>query len=116
MAVCNRLRESWGLVRHLRGRAEPVSVRRRQRPSKAKGSTAQKHVVEMSPWEQATHGREELEAIRRATRTKADYARALDGFRAIYHEQPQSKYAAAAVYAVAELLAEQGRDLNDAKS
>jgi N-acetylmuramoyl-L-alanine amidase len=70
----------------------------------------------MSPWEQATRGREVLEAIPEGTRTKADYAKALDGYRAIYHDAPQSKYAAAAVYAVAELLAEQGRDLDDPKS
>src|SRR5215470_8839516 len=84
-------------------------------PAKPKGS-GQKHVVEMSPWEQATHAREVLEAIPNASRTKADYAKALDGYRAIYHDSPQSKYAAPAVNAVAELLGEQGRDLNDAKS
>ncbi len=72
--------------------------------------------MEMSPWEQATQGREELEAIPEGTRTKADYAKAMDGYRAIYHDAPQSKYAAAAVNAVAELLAEQGRGLQDAKS
>ena len=70
----------------------------------------------MSPWELATRGREVLEAIPEGSRTKADYAKALDGYRAIYHDAPQSKYAAAAVYAVAELLGEQGRDLGDAKS
>ena len=114
MVVCNRLRGlgAWcafcavGLV--CAGASAAT-------PSKAKGS-GQKHVVEMTPWEQATHGREVLEAIPNASRTKADYAKALDGYRAIYHDAPQSKYAAAAVSAVAELLAEQGRDLNDSKS
>jgi N-acetylmuramoyl-L-alanine amidase len=61
-------------------------------------------------------GREVLEAIPEANRTKADYTAALDGFRAIYHDTPQSNYAAAAVNAVAELLAEQGRTLHDPKS
>jgi N-acetylmuramoyl-L-alanine amidase len=70
----------------------------------------------MSPWEQATRGREVLEAIPEGGRTKADYAKALDAYRAIYHDAPQSKYAAPAVYAVAEILAEQGRDLGDTKS
>jgi N-acetylmuramoyl-L-alanine amidase len=70
----------------------------------------------MSPWEQATRGREGLESIPQGSRNKADYAKALDGYRAIYHDAPQSKYAAPAVYAVAELLAEQGRDLGDTKS
>jgi N-acetylmuramoyl-L-alanine amidase len=114
MVVCNRLRGlgAWcafcavGLV---------CTNASASTPSKPKGS-GQKHVVEMSPWEQATRGREVLEAIPQGNRTKADYAKALDGYRAIYHEAPQSKYAAPAVYAVAELLADQGRDLNDVKS
>ena len=84
--------------------------------SKAKSSTTQKRVVEMSPWERAAEAREKLEAMPEGTRTRADYERALDEFRSIYHDQPQSKYAAPAVNAVAELLAQQGRDLNDAKS
>jgi len=84
--------------------------------AKAKGSSGQRRVAEMSPWEQATQGREALEAIPDGSRTKADYARAMDGYRAIYHETPQSQYAAASVNAVAELLAEQGRGLRDAKS
>ena len=82
----------------------------------AKSSSAQRRGVEVSPWEQATQGRETLEAIPEGSRTKADYAKAMDGYRAIYHDAPQSKYAAAAVNAVAELLTEQGRGLQDAKS
>ncbi|MBS1801247.1 MAG: N-acetylmuramoyl-L-alanine amidase [Acidobacteria bacterium] len=85
-------------------------------PSKPRSSAAQKRVVQVSPWQAATEGREKLEAIAPGKRTRADYDRALDGYRAIYHDTPQSKYAAAAVNAVAELLAEQGRDLSDAKS
>ncbi len=84
--------------------------------AKAKGSAGQKkRVVEVSPWEAATQGRETLEAIPEGSRTKADYTKAMDGYRAIYHEAPQSQYAAASVNAVAELLAEQGRGLQDAK-
>ncbi len=82
----------------------------------AKSSSGHRPVVEVSPWEQATQGREELEGIPEGSRTKADYAKAMDGYRAIYHDAPQSKYAAAAVNAVAELLAAQGRGLQDAKS
>ncbi len=83
---------------------------------KAKSASGQRRVVEVSPWEQATQGREELAAVPEGSRTKADYAKAMDGYRAIYHDAPQSKYAVAAVNAVAELLAEQGRRLQDAKS
>ncbi len=72
--------------------------------------------MELSPWEAATQGRDALEAMPEGSRTKADYTKAMDGYRAIYHDDPQSKYAAAAVNAVAELLAEQGRGLQDAKS
>ncbi|WP_260706688.1 N-acetylmuramoyl-L-alanine amidase [Edaphobacter flagellatus] len=84
-------------------------------PSKTKSAAAQRRVV-ISPWQKATEAREKLEAIPAANRTRVDYAQALDAYRTIYHDDPQSKYAAAAVNAVAELLASQGRDLNDAKS
>ncbi|NYF78144.1 N-acetylmuramoyl-L-alanine amidase [Granulicella arctica] len=69
----------------------------------------------LTPWEEAEHGRETLEAIPAEARTKADYDRALDGFRAIYHENPGDVHAPAGVFAVAEILAEEGRGLHDAK-
>src|ERR1035437_8679272 len=77
---------------------------------------AQKKAVAPTPWEQAELGRETLEAIPEESRTKADYTRAMDGYRAIYHDGPRDVHASAAVNAVAELLAEQGRTLNDEKS
>jgi N-acetylmuramoyl-L-alanine amidase len=77
---------------------------------------AQKKVPALSPWEQAERGREELEAIPDATRTQADYTRVMDAYRAIYHNHPGDVHAPAAVNAVAELLAEQGRGMRDAKS
>lgn len=84
-------------------------------PSKTRGSS-QKRVVELTPWERASQGRDVLEAIPHNNRTRADYTRAMDRFRDIYHLNPANKYAPPAVNAVAELLAEQGRDLNDTKS
>ncbi len=63
----------------------------------------------LTPWEQAEHGRETLEAIPPGARTRADYNRALDGFRAVYHESPADVHAPASVFAVAEILAEEGR-------
>jgi N-acetylmuramoyl-L-alanine amidase len=72
--------------------------------------------VELTPWEQAERGLEKLEAIPEGTRTRADYAKAMDGFRAVYHEAPGDVHAPDSVNAVAELLAEQGRGLHDAKS
>jgi N-acetylmuramoyl-L-alanine amidase len=74
---------------------------------------SQKKVVALTPWEQAERGREELEAIPEATRTQVDYTRAMDAYRAIYHEHPGDVHAPAAVNAVAELLAEQGRGMRD---
>jgi N-acetylmuramoyl-L-alanine amidase len=72
--------------------------------------------VELTPWERAEHGLETLEAIPAGARTRADYTRAMDGFRAVYHEEPGDAHAPDSVSAVAELLAEQGRGLHDAKS
>ncbi len=40
----------------------------------------------------------------------------MDNFRALYHDSPGDLHAAASVYAVAELLAEQGRTCHDARS
>ncbi|HEX2919090.1 MAG TPA: N-acetylmuramoyl-L-alanine amidase, partial [Edaphobacter sp.] len=63
-----------------------------------------------------TRSREALEAKPARERTRQDYQRTMDLFRTIYHDDPGSRYAAAAVNSVAELLAAQGRDLNDEKS
>jgi N-acetylmuramoyl-L-alanine amidase len=84
-------------------------------PSPAK-THAVKKIVALSPWEQAEQGREALEAIPEDTRTRADYTRAMDAYRTIYHANPADGHAPSAVYSVAELLAEQGRSLHDPKS
>lgn len=81
-----------------------------------KTRTAAHRRVELSPWQQAVQGREKLERIPAGARTRAEYTEAMDGFRAIYHQTPGDTYAAAAVNAVAELLAEQGRGSHDTKS
>ena len=70
----------------------------------------------LSPWEQAERSREALEAIPEGDRTHAEYARAMDVYRAIYHANPADLHAPAAINAVAELLAEQGRIFHDARS
>lgn len=81
----------------------------------ALAGTTQKRAV-LTPWEQAERGREALEAISPDARTKADYDQALDGFRAIYHEDPADVHAPEGVFTVAELLAEQGHLRHDARS
>jgi N-acetylmuramoyl-L-alanine amidase len=79
-------------------------------------SRAAKKVVALSRWEQAEQGRDALESTPDESRTRADYLRAMDAYRAIYHANPADVHAAASVNAVAELLAEQGRGMHDAKS
>ncbi len=79
-------------------------------------TSSSQHPAPASPWEQAEHAREDLEATPPDTRTKADYAATMDRFRDLYHASPRDIHAAASVYAVAELLAEQGRSLHDLKS
>jgi N-acetylmuramoyl-L-alanine amidase len=78
--------------------------------------TVRQHKVELTAWEQAERGLETLEAIPEGARTRADYARAMDGLRVVYHHSPGDVHAPDSVNAVAELLAEQGRGLHDAKS
>jgi N-acetylmuramoyl-L-alanine amidase len=77
---------------------------------------AAKRPATLSPWEQAEHARDALEAVPDGDRTRADYTRVTDAYRAIYHANPADLHAPAAVNAVAELLAEQGRSLHDTKS
>jgi len=84
-------------------------------PSKTRGAST-RHVAPLTPWEKATKQREALEAIPAKQRTREDYSRVLDAYREVYHANPGDKYAAASVNAVADLLAEQGRDLADEKS
>lgn len=64
---------------------------------------------EVSAWQRAERVRDVFEAEPEAQRTRAEYKRVMDGFRAIYHQTPQDMHAAEAVHAVAELLEEQGR-------
>ena len=92
------------------------------------GRAAQRHVeqrhveqrhaeqAKLSAWDAAVEARKKFEAEPAAKHTKEDYARVMDGFREIYHADPGAAHAARAVEQVAELLAEQGRELDDAKS
>jgi N-acetylmuramoyl-L-alanine amidase len=74
------------------------------------------HVQPLSPWDHAVRSRLLFEAQPHGTHTRAEYARVLDEFRAIYHDDPAEPHAARAVAQVAELLAEQGREFTDRKS
>ena len=54
-----------------------------------------------------------LEARPESQRTQLAYSRVLDAYRAIYHDNPASPKADASVFAVAELLTEEGRHFSD---
>jgi len=60
--------------------------------------------------------RQALNSKPESERTRRDYDRVLDAYRKVYHTAPTFNKADAAVLAVAELLDEQGRVLNDPKS
>jgi len=70
----------------------------------------------LTPFQQAERERVEFEALPESSKTKAAFAQVMDSFRAVYHSNPRATHAPEAVNAVAELLAEQGRTLGDAKS
>ena len=93
-----------------------AAARSRTESSSTTKLHAAKKSVPLTPWEQAEQGRAKLEAIPAESRTQAETARAMDAYRAIYHSNPGDVHAPAAVNAVAELLAEQGRTLHDEKS
>lgn len=70
----------------------------------------------VDPWDHAVQLRDRLEALPPEQRTRDRYEETLDAFRAIYHDRPGAPKAPAAVAAAADLLAERGRVLHDAKS
>ena len=84
--------------------------------STAAAQSKPNHAVTLSSYGQAVKARETFEAEPAGTHTKAEFGRVLDGFRAVYHADPADPHAADAMYAVAQLLEEQGRELNDAGS
>ncbi len=78
------------------------------------GAGTRGRVQRLNPWDAAVKARTVFEA--QSAHTRAEYARVMDRFRAIYHDDPADAHAARAVGQVAELLAEQGRELDDRKS
>jgi N-acetylmuramoyl-L-alanine amidase len=67
-------------------------------------------------WVRAERARHEFEAEPVGSHTRADFTRVMESYRAVYHGDPRDEHAADAVYAVAELLADEGRELGDAPS
>jgi N-acetylmuramoyl-L-alanine amidase len=66
-------------------------------------------------FERAERLQEALEAHPGPQRSRLDYEKVLDAYRAVYHGDPASPKADASVFAVAGLLAEEGRLFSDEK-
>ncbi len=73
-------------------------------------------MAERNSWLAALAARRLFEAEPADVHTREAFTQVMDKFRAIYHGNPASLHAPGAVEQVAELLAEQGRELNDRKS
>jgi N-acetylmuramoyl-L-alanine amidase len=67
-------------------------------------------------WDAAVEVRRRFEAEPPRTHTREEYEHVMNGFREIYRGNPGDAHAAGAVAQVAELFAERGRELGDAKS
>lgn len=76
----------------------------------------QKKQAARTQFETAERLREALDGRPESQRTRRDYLKVMDAYRKVYYTAPTSSKADAAVLAVAELLDEQGRVLNDPKS
>ena len=84
-------------------------------PSLAR-TVKQKKEAARVQFELAQRLRESLNGKPESQRERSDYDKVLDAYRKVYHTAPNSSKADAGVLAVAELLEEQGRVLNDPKS
>ncbi len=74
------------------------------------------HSPKTDAWQAALAARASFEAEPKAEHSRAEFTQVLDDFRAVYHGNPTDLHAARAANAVAGLLAEQGRELDDPKS
>src|SRR5262249_29916105 len=76
----------------------------------------QKKQAARTQFETAERLREALDGKPESRRTRSDYQKVMEAYRKVYYTAPSSGKADAAVLAVAELLDDQGRVLNDPKS
>ena len=79
-------------------------------------TVAQKKQIARGQFERAEELREELNGRPIRERKQRDYQKVMDAYRRVYYVAPTSNRADAAVVAVAELLAEQGRNFKSEKS
>jgi len=83
--------------------------------SPAAATTTARKRQAASHFETAEQLREALNGRPAGERTRREYQRVIDAYRRVYYTSPVSKKADASVVAVAELLAEMGRALNNPK-
>jgi N-acetylmuramoyl-L-alanine amidase len=76
----------------------------------------QKKQAARTQFETSERMREALAGKAESKRTRSDYQKVIESYRKVYYTAPNSNKADAAVLAVAELLDDQGRVLNDSKS
>src|SRR5580704_3877147 len=69
----------------------------------------------LPPFDRAERLQEALQAHPASQRSRLDYERVLDAYRAVYHGDPASPKADTSIFAVAGLLAEEGRLFSDEK-
>jgi N-acetylmuramoyl-L-alanine amidase len=79
-------------------------------------SVKQKKQAARAQFETAEQLREAVDGKAEAERTRRDYQKVIEAYRKVYYTAPSGAKADSAVLAVAELLEEQGRILNDPKS
>ncbi|AXC13383.1 N-acetylmuramoyl-L-alanine amidase [Acidisarcina polymorpha] len=80
------------------------------------GSPTGRPTQSQSPFDRAQRARQALASRPEEQRSKRDYERVLELYRFVYHADPASPKADASVFAVAQLLGEEGRVFNDEKS
>ncbi|MGC2698482.1 MAG: N-acetylmuramoyl-L-alanine amidase [Candidatus Angelobacter sp.] len=79
-------------------------------------SVRQKKQAARAQFDVAERLRDALDGKPESDRTRNDYQKAIEAYRKVYYTAPSSVKADASVLAVAELLDDQGRSLNDPKS
>jgi N-acetylmuramoyl-L-alanine amidase len=101
------------LQHHKRPTTPSTAHRSAARPSK--GPRKQRQVADalQTPYEHALHLRAQLDATTPGRRTARQYDETVDAFRAVYHADRADLHADSSVEAVAELLAQEGRERND---
>ncbi|HET6934753.1 MAG TPA: N-acetylmuramoyl-L-alanine amidase [Candidatus Angelobacter sp.] len=99
----NRLALGMALLCALVSSAEARTVKQKKQAARTQFETAEKL-------------RDSLFGSPEEDRDRSDYQKVIDAYRKVYYTAPTSAKADAAVLAVAELLDDQGRVLNDAKS